>query len=46
MDVTAAFLYSEVDAEIYVEQLPGFIEQGKVCLLEKALYSLKQASRI
>lgn len=43
MDVKTAFLYRKVNIDIYVELPPGFQEQGKVCKLRKALYSLKQA---
>ena len=46
MDVKTAFLYGEVDEEIYVELPPGFESGGKVCRLRKALYGLKQSPRI
>jgi hypothetical protein len=47
MDVKTAFLYGEIDHEIYVEQ-PHHMTDGtaKVCKLRKALYGLKQAPRI
>ena len=47
MDVKTAFLYGEVDHEIYVEQ-PHHTTDGtsRVCKLRKALYGLKQAPRI
>jgi len=47
MDVKTAFLYGEIDHEIYVEQ-PHHITDGtsRVCKLRKALYGLKQAPRI
>lgn len=46
MDVKTAFLYGDIDTEIYVDLPPGFEVKGKVCKLKKALYSLKQAPRI
>ena len=47
MDVKTAFLYGEIDHEIYVEQ-PHHMTDGtsRVCKLRKALYGLKQAPRI
>ena len=47
MDVKTAFLYGDVDEEIYVEQPTG-LEDGtnRVCRLNKALYGLKQSPRI
>jgi hypothetical protein len=46
MDVKSAFLNGLLDEEIYIEQPKGFAVLGqehKVCLLKKAIYSLKQA---
>ena len=46
MDVKTAFLNGELNEEIYMEQLEGFIVLGqekKVCRLIKSLYGLKQA---
>ena len=46
MDVKTAFLNSDLDEEIYMEQPEGFIVPGqekKVCLLVNSLYGLKQA---
>ena len=46
MDVVTAFLCGYVDEEIYVELPGGFGKPGKVCRLRKALYELKQFSRV
>ncbi|CAI7910209.1 unnamed protein product, partial [Closterium sp. NIES-53] len=47
IDVTNAFLYAPVDAEIFVE-LPHGSNAGpnQVCQLEKSLYDIKQAPRL
>ncbi|CAI7811551.1 unnamed protein product [Closterium sp. NIES-54] len=47
INVTNAFLYAPVDAEIFVE-LPHGSNAGpnQVCQLEKSLYGIKQASRL
>src|SRR5258705_4538016 len=47
IDVKTAFLYGNLDEELYMEQPEGFIIKGqetKVYHLKKALYGLKQAS--
>ena len=44
MDVKTTFLNDELDEEIYMEQLEGFIVLGnekKMCRLVKSLYGLK-----
>jgi hypothetical protein len=53
MDVVTAFLYPEVDHDIYMELpeglelvLPGVDPEKYVCKLQKALYGLKQAPRL
>ncbi|CAM8956673.1 unnamed protein product [Rhodiola kirilowii] len=46
MDVKTAFLNGDLEEEIYMKQLEGFIMPGqehKVCKLVKSLYGLKQA---
>ncbi|GJX70823.1 putative RNA-directed DNA polymerase [Tanacetum coccineum] len=48
MDVKTAFLHSDLDKEIYMEQPKGFQIKGKegyVCRLQKSMYGLKQAPR-
>jgi hypothetical protein len=46
MDIKTAFLYSNIDTEIYIKQPKGMAairESHKVYKLNKALYSLKQS---
>lgn len=48
MDVKTAFLNGELEEEIYMEQLDGFVisgQENKVCKLIKSLYGLKQAPK-
>jgi hypothetical protein len=48
MDVKTTFLNGELDEEIFMDQLEGFIVDGqenKVCRLIKSLYGLKQAPK-
>src|SRR5713101_8023593 len=48
MDMKSVFLNGLLDEEIYMKQPEGFIDPDhpdKVCLLNKAIYRLKQASR-
>ena len=47
VDVKTAFLYGELDKELFMEQPEGFKKKGqehKVFHLKKALYGLKQAA--
>jgi hypothetical protein len=47
MDVKTAFLYREINSEVYVEQPEGLDDStSRVCRLNKALYRLKQSLRI
>nr|KAJ0224348.1 hypothetical protein LSAT_V11C100031110 [Lactuca sativa] len=48
MDVETAFLNDDLDEEIYMKQLEGFVmprNEHKVCKLKKSLYGLKQAPK-
>jgi hypothetical protein len=48
MDVKTSFLNGEIEEEVYIELLEGFVihnEKSYVCRLKKALYGLKQAPR-
>lgn len=46
VDVKTAFLYGNLDEEIYMNQPVGFNDgSGRVCRLDKSIYGLKQASR-
>jgi len=49
LDVQNAFLNGNLQEEIYMEQLLGFVAKGEsyelVCRLRKSLYGLKQSPR-
>ena len=48
IDVDTAFLYGDVDKEIYMEQPDGFEEERNAdmrCKLQRELYGTKQAKR-
>ncbi|GJV17208.1 zinc finger, CCHC-type containing protein [Tanacetum coccineum] len=49
MDVKTTFLNGDLDEEVYMKQLEGFVMPGnehKVCKLVKSLYRLKQAPKL
>jgi hypothetical protein len=49
IDVKTAFLYGEIDTDIYMKQPEGFCSKERpdqVCKLKKALYGLKQALHV
>lgn len=48
LDVKTAFLHGELEEQIFMTQPEGFVkdsEEGKVCLLKRSLYGLKQSPR-
>ena len=50
MDVKSAYLHSNIEEEIYLEQPQGFVQkvnsgQKLVCKLNKSIYGLKQAAK-
>nr|GEX00313.1 retrovirus-related Pol polyprotein from transposon TNT 1-94 [Tanacetum cinerariifolium] len=48
LNIKTAFLYGDLEEEIYMSQPEGFVVQSKedyVCKLQKSLYGLKQSSR-
>ena len=48
LNISNAFLYSDLAEQVYMEQPLGYVAQGEssmVCLLKKAIYGLKQSPR-
>ena len=48
MDVKTTFLHGDLDKDIYMQQLEGFVvpdKENMVCKLTRSLYGLKQAPR-
>jgi hypothetical protein len=48
LDVKTAFLYGELEEDIYMNQLEGFVipkKENLVCRLKRSLYGLKQSPR-
>jgi hypothetical protein len=49
MDVKTTFLHGDMEEEIYMKQLEGFVVKGNkelVCKLKRSLYGLKQSPRM
>lgn len=46
VDVRTAFLYGQLEEEIFMTQPEGFVLDGRACRLQKSIYGLKQASRV
>lgn len=48
LDIRTAYLYGEIEEEVYMRQPPGYAVRGqekKVCRLRKSIYGLKQSAR-
>ena len=48
IDIKTAFLYGDLEENVYMAQPKGFVVEGKErmgCHLKKSIYGLKQASR-
>ena len=48
MDVKTVFLNGNLLEDVYMTQPEGFVNpknSGKVCMLQRSIYGLKQASR-
>ena len=48
LDIKTAFLYGELEEELYMEQPEGYVDKDQenyVCKLKKCIYGLKQAPR-
>jgi hypothetical protein len=46
LDMKMAFLYGNIDTEVYVEQPHRFKLGDKFCRLNRSLYRLKQSPRL
>jgi transposase InsO family protein len=48
VDISHAFINSDIDTEVYMAQPPGFVQYGPeyVCKLNKSIYGLKQSPRL
>ena len=48
VDISHAFIDSEIDTEVYMAQPVGFVQHGSeyVCKLSKSIYGLKQSPRL
>lgn len=46
MDVKGAFLNGKLKEEIFMQQPEGFVHGNKVCKVQRAIYGLKQESRV
>ena len=48
VDISHAFINSEIDTEVYMAQPVGFVQHGSeyVCKLSKSIYGLKQSPRL
>jgi len=45
MDVKGAFLYGNLNEEIYIQLSPGYEEEGQCAHLNRSIYGLKQSPR-
>ena len=48
LDVKMAFLHSDINEELYMQQPEGFVQKGKehlYCWLKRSLHGRKQAQR-
>lgn len=46
LDIRSAYLYADLEEEVYMKQPPGFDRNnGKVCRLKRCIYGLKQSAR-
>ncbi len=45
MDAVTAYLNSEIDVVLYIEAPTGYNTLGKVCLLRRTIYGLKQSAQ-